>query len=133
MADLIAFRNEVLTGIRPKITLNHLAAVKMQCDNWQAIIDEDKLSITFHAAQEVDEQEAIIQDKHPMTKIPITELQTGQTMTMDNLVISTQTLTGQTVTVTNTQDQLQYNPLDMSPGQAIHDYADGPLQDSVAS
>ena len=66
-----------------------------------------------------------------MTKILTTELQTGQTMTMDNLVISTQTLTGQTVTVTDTQNQLQHNPQDMSPGQAIHDYADSPLQDSV--
>ena len=130
-ADIIAVRNEVLAGTRPKLTINHLAAVRLQYDTWQAFIDEGKLSITFHAAQ--DEEEAI-QDKHPMMKIPTTELQTEQTMTMDNLVISTTTLTGQTVTVTNTQNQLQqlqHDPEDMSPGQAVHDYADSPLQDSV--
>ena len=67
-ADIIALRNEVLAGIRPKITIKHLTAVRLQYDNWQAFIDEDKLSITFHAAQGVDEQEALIQDKHPITK-----------------------------------------------------------------
>ena len=130
-ADIIAVRNEVLAGTRPKLTINHLAAVRLQYDTWQAFIDEGKLSITFHAA--LDEEEAI-QDKHPMKKIPTTELQTEQAMTMDNLVISTPTLTIQTVTVTNTQNQLhqlQHDPEDMSPGQAVHDYADSPLQDSV--
>ena len=127
-AEIIALRKEVLAGTRPKLTINHLAAVRLQYDTWQAFIDESKLSITFHAAQ--GEEEAI-QDKHPKTKIPTTELQTEQTMTMDNLVISTPTLTGQTVTVTNAQNQLQHDPQDMSPGQAVHDYADSPLQDSV--
>ena len=56
-ADIIAVRNEVLAGTRPKLTINHLAAVRLQYDTWQAFIDEGKLSITFHAAQ--DEEEAI--------------------------------------------------------------------------
>ena len=73
VADIIALRNEVVAGIHPKITISHLAAVRLQYGNWQVFIDEDKLSIIFHAAQEVDEQEAIIQDKHPMTKILTTE------------------------------------------------------------
>ena len=69
-SEIIAMRNKVLAGIHPKSTNNHLAAVRLQYDNWQGFIDDDKLSITFHAAQEADDQEAKILNKPPTTDIP---------------------------------------------------------------
>ena len=126
-ADIIAMRNEVLAGTRPKITINYLAAIRLQRENWQGFIDDGKLSITFHAAKDEGELQTVkanLTNKNPLTEQPTTEHEqtlTGQTETLDGLVFPTQPLTGQTLTMTEAQNLLEHDPEDISAENSVHD------------
>ena len=136
-ADIIAMRNVVLTGTRPKITINHLVAIRLQRENWQGFIDDGKLSITFHAAKDKGEPQTVktnLTNKNPLTEQPTAEhvkTLTGQTGTLNGLVFPMQPLTGQTVTVTEAQHLLEHDPEDISAETSVHDFTDNSLQDSV--
>ena len=136
-ADIIAMRNEVLAGTRPKITINHLAAIRLQRENWQGFIDDGKLSIIFHTAKDEGELQTVIANltnKNPLTEQLTTEHEqtlTGQTETLDGLVFPTQPLTGQTLTMTEAQNLLEHDPADISAENTVHDFTGNSLQDSV--
>ena len=118
-----------------KITINQLIAIRLQRENWQGFIDDDKLSITFHAAKDEGEPQTVkanLTNKNPLTEQATTDHEqtlTGQTGTLDGLVFPTEPLTGQTVTVA--QNLLEHDPEDISAENSVHDFTDNPLQDSV--
>ena len=48
-AKIVALRDAVIVGQRPEITVADLAEIRLTEDQWQYSIDQDDLSLKFHA------------------------------------------------------------------------------------
>ena len=131
-SDIIALRNEVLAGQRPKITVTHLAQIRLQTENWQAFIDQGLLSITFHASVDPDQTEKMqIPPANPLTENTLSPGQTvtfGQTMITEQATTVGQTVTTEQQTVTTIAQTMDNGLYQLPPPQTGHTMTQGKLK-----